>query len=380
MKWVKPEYGSGRIDTAGKIVAARRAPSERMDMDEALGIAANWRSSHAYPLQVFTTLLRDRAKRVDPKALVVQRLKRMPSIIAKLKRFEHMHSNAGSGWLPCNRLNPERSFRTRIALRKSWVEYGSLSSQKRLRQNPKEDGYRGIHLVYEYQSTDQRQSVYNGNRIEIQIRTHMQHVWAAAVETVDTFTEQSLKSGIGHNSWKRFFAVTAALISGSEFYSLGLDLPPEIQDKFVNLLNEFQSLSLQLKVQDVLSHLVLATETLRSASPRQRDGWQFYIFLLKLKTPEDTIIYKFRNNVDASERYIELEKEHIEDPFTQLVLVSGDSVVALRKAYPNYFHDAAEFIAIIEGIGEAWERRLGPNSEYGRRGFEKSHLPAKNKR
>ena len=52
VRWVKPEHGSGRIDAAGKILAERRVPSDRVSIDSALGIAANWRSSHAYLLHL----------------------------------------------------------------------------------------------------------------------------------------------------------------------------------------------------------------------------------------------------------------------------------------------------------------------------------------
>jgi hypothetical protein len=50
----------------------------------------NWRSSHSYPLNIFQAGLRTRAKQVDGRAVVAQRLKRFPSILAKLKRFPDM--------------------------------------------------------------------------------------------------------------------------------------------------------------------------------------------------------------------------------------------------------------------------------------------------
>jgi uncharacterized protein YozE (UPF0346 family) len=194
----------------------------------------------------------------------------------------------------------------------------------------------------------------------------MQHVWAAAVETVDTFTEQSLKSGIGHNSWKRFFAVTAALISACECRTVQIDAVPAVHNEFLKLFEEFHSLSTELKVTDILSHLAVATESLQSMPSKERAGCEFYIFLLKLKAPEESCILGFANNVYASEKYLELEKEHIGDPFTQLVLVSGDSMTALRKAYPNYFNDAAEFVSLVTQFDKSWEDTLGPKGKYRR--------------
>ena len=45
---------------------------------------------------------------------------------------------------------------------------------------PKEDGYRSYHLTYRYRSLDKKNAPYNGLKIEIQIRTRLQHAWATA--------------------------------------------------------------------------------------------------------------------------------------------------------------------------------------------------------
>lgn len=90
MKWTKPQYGTARVTAAGKIISERKPASQQLTMDAAFEIAANWRSSHAYPLHVLAMTLRNRARQIDPHTLVAQRVKRMPSIVAKLKRFQGM--------------------------------------------------------------------------------------------------------------------------------------------------------------------------------------------------------------------------------------------------------------------------------------------------
>jgi hypothetical protein len=70
---------------------------------------------------------------------------------------------------------------------------------------PPPSGYRGVHLVYKYISD--RRTTWNGLRIEIQLRSGLQHAWATAVETVGTFTQQALKSSQGGADWLRFFAL-----------------------------------------------------------------------------------------------------------------------------------------------------------------------------
>jgi ppGpp synthetase/RelA/SpoT-type nucleotidyltranferase len=60
---------------------------------------------------------------------------------------------------------------------------------------PKDSGYRGVHLIYRYHS-DRRQD-YNSLKIEMQLRSQLQHAWATAVETVGAFVRQALKSSVG---------------------------------------------------------------------------------------------------------------------------------------------------------------------------------------
>ncbi len=164
MKWVKPEHGPARVDAAGKVIAIRRNPNERMNMDEALSITGNLRSWHAYPLHALCVILRDRAKRIDPEAMVVQRLKRMPSIVSKLRRFERMQLSQMQDLGGCRAIMSTVEEVTRLV---ALYESSPCTSAVFCRKNdyisqPKGSGYRGVHLIYEYQSTHNHRSFYNG--------------------------------------------------------------------------------------------------------------------------------------------------------------------------------------------------------------------------
>ena len=53
-------------------------------------IYSNWRAAHAYPMHSILIYLRGKTGEIDSHAVVVQRLKRAPSIIWKLERFSEM--------------------------------------------------------------------------------------------------------------------------------------------------------------------------------------------------------------------------------------------------------------------------------------------------
>src|SRR3989344_8165951 len=84
MTWTKPEYGKAKVDRAGHILTDDNSTEE--EIEEARNVLNNWRSSHGYPMNTFQARLRQISKKVDDTALVVQRLKRVPSIRKKLTR------------------------------------------------------------------------------------------------------------------------------------------------------------------------------------------------------------------------------------------------------------------------------------------------------
>tara|TARA_B100002049_G_C15961038_1_gene324607 strand:+ start:394 stop:780 length:387 start_codon:yes stop_codon:yes gene_type:complete len=88
MAWTIPVYSKGAVDRAGKMLAGRGG---NLTEHDALDTLNNWRSSHSFPLNTFQVTLRQRARQIDVEALVAQRLKRTPSIVAKLRRFENMN-------------------------------------------------------------------------------------------------------------------------------------------------------------------------------------------------------------------------------------------------------------------------------------------------
>ena len=99
---------------------------------------------------------------------------------------------------------------------------------------PKVSGYRGVHLIVEY----------DGFQIEVQIRTLMQHYWATAVEKVGSSTDHDLKSGVGPPETLRMFkllgdflaAVEDRSIEGSELYEELVDAVEAVPDEFLRIM------------------------------------------------------------------------------------------------------------------------------------------------
>jgi putative GTP pyrophosphokinase len=150
MAFVEPEFSKNQVNKAGTILAA---PDEHTpDEQQWAGLVlANWRACHGYPINTFQATLRNKLKAIDEQAIVAQRLKRAPSIILKLQRFEGMRlaRMQDIGGLRAVVGSVAKVRRLESAYRNATFEH-SLTSSKDYINEPKEDGYRSVHLIYRY--------------------------------------------------------------------------------------------------------------------------------------------------------------------------------------------------------------------------------------
>lgn len=355
--WTTPAYSGTRRTKAG-IALARDIES-----DEDLEVIDNWRSSHAVPLQTIKMLLKSRAKSVDSTAVVAQRLKRLPSIRSKLKRetmrLQQMQDFGGCRAIVKDMLAVrnlikkfEESFEKNP--KRADLKRHKLVDKRDYIRGPKKDGYRSAHYVLEYQSSTPHLQPFVGHLIEVQIRTKLQHAWATAVEIVDTFTGQSLKSSlktnIGDKHWRRFFAVISnvfALLEGSTPVE---DMP----GSFLQLKRELRDLAARTDVETVLRGLSTAV----SHTGKQPKVKKAASYVLRLNIKDRMVnISTFQREDAAQLRFFEDERTYADNPDMQIVQVSVEQMQALRTAYPNYYLDTSMFLDALQRATAPIRRR-----------------------
>jgi ppGpp synthetase/RelA/SpoT-type nucleotidyltranferase len=351
--WTKPAFTHGTYNSAGQVLANRRSTPEQID--RALGILNNWRSSHSFPLNTIQMNLRHNATRVDDGALIAQRLKRASSVIAKLQRYPKMHLARMQDIGGCRAVvkgveEVQRLYQ--FYLTKTRVEH-ELHRHDDYVSAPKLSGYRSVHLVYKYRSGVERLQAYNGLLIEVQIRSRLQHAWATAVETMGTFLQTSLKSSEGPEQWLRFFILTGSVfaeIEGTPYVQDTPTNPSELKEAVREMWSAYQ-------VRKRLETYQLALRMLERLEKRPEKPFHYY--LLRLNIPARSLsVYGFpKEQIEAATTaYLGIEKEIVEGgKQEEAVLVSADSPKALRDAYPSYFLDTTVFVTRIQAYldGEA---------------------------
>ena len=330
------------MNRAGDVLA-RRAPWELEAHIDAVTVLANWRASHLYPINTFQALLRLKLKAIDDKALVAQRLKRSPSILAKLERFPEMQL---SRMQDIGGLRAVVSSMARVRkLEKAYQDASFKHRQvgfKDYIDKPKPDGYRSIHLVYKYSNS--RAPAYEGLSIELQIRTKLQHAWATAVETMGTFLGQALKSGQGDADWRQFFEKASAAIAV-------LERTPSVPG-FENL--SAKQIYQQVAESEAELHVLQKLRGFAIAADRiTKESGQGAYHLVVLDSTSRTVSirpFALARLEEANIAYAEMEERGNDGEAIEAVLVSAGPIDALRKAYPNYFLDTEAFIVQIEGV------------------------------
>lgn len=338
MGWTTPQFSRGAVDRAGQVLSKVGASDE--ELYEALVVINNWRSSHSFPLNTLQVGLRKKARQIDGAALVAQRIKRLSSIEAKLRRFDKMSLSRMQD------IGGARAVLGNVARVQELVELYRRSSHKHRLvgtddyiAKPQASGYRGVHLIYRYYSD--RSSTYNGLLIELQLRSQLQHAWATAVETVGTFLKQALKSSQGHAEWLRFFALMGSAIAFREHSPLVPGTPANRQQ----LITELRAVTAKLDVERRLRDYGAALKALEDPSASDAD-----FFLLALDPSAGTVTirgYRKSELERATNDYLAIERSLETSPGAEAVLVSVDSIAALQRAYPNYFLDTKAFLLAL---------------------------------
>jgi len=351
------KYSKKDVARAGKRLVEEKEHSESLD------ILSYWRASHAIALNKAFESIEEITKNIDKSAVLAKRLKRTASIVNKLDRF----GNNGSGML-LNRMQDIGGCRVILSNIKKLHKLVSIIKKEtnfKIRDDyiysPKYDGYRSIHFIGKFINE------YGEDRtIELQVRTKIQHSWSTAVEIVDLFTNQSIKTNYGEADWKEFF-----LHTGTQFAILEKNTMIQTANN-INIYNAYKydykretNINLDKSIYflhkhcqklGILKKFELFNESIKIASVSINNISEAGYILLVIDNIEkdifniNTTFYNYAEFNVATERYLEEEKKSISQSHYITALISTTSIGDIKEAYPNYFADSSQFVKYIDII------------------------------
>ncbi|WP_419782684.1 hypothetical protein [Malaciobacter marinus] len=366
------KYTKNKIKKAGKELLINS------NNETSLEILSYWREQHTKPLDDAVKLLKSIAKEFDKSSFIGKRLKRTESIINKLNRFENMRlttmNDIGGCRIILSNMKKVRKLVSflikdkKFEIRKDYIKF------------PKKDGYKSIHLIGKFKNEKNEKFP-----IELQIRTKVQHAWATAVEIVDLFTNQSIKTNTGKEEWKEFFKQASfhlGLIDEDiQFtYTFGKNRIDNSNKLLLNYINNFKKLedknknkkiyklyksynSLEINYKfDLFKQSIRNLNDLIEKLEKKIKGVNSAYALISIQKIEidkkkaefEIEVNIYENTHEANREYLKKEKMILTSCSYLTALVSTESLKELKLGYPNYFADSTDFLNFLNVINKAY--------------------------
>jgi hypothetical protein len=350
-----PSTTKSQIRAAGDLLAYPPEDVKIGNSENARVLLAQWRACHLLPLHALATDLQERLVRLGINATVALRLKRLFRIVEKLSQTQSMNATTMQDIAGLRAIAPSVQDVNRIV--HDYVTHPSpIADTPQIRDyiaTPKDGGYRSMHMVFRYRGPVP--SEYDGLRIELQVRTDVQHLWASAVEVTGMWTGQRVKYDEGDPAWTEFFALIAEMIARRE----GTPSSAGYQDVCTeNIRNQLRMAEQEINARNTIRARVGAVlnddfQERLEAHPLGLGG----ILLLILDSRQNQLTIQ-SYGVDCQEQALieyanEEQRITFDDSALAPVLVSVNSTERLRDAYRSFFQDITPFCTLLdEFLGE----------------------------
>lgn len=333
------KYSRKEIDKAGKVIIS--SSSDVFDLVDATAKVDDWRKLHLPVIELLSRQVSDLLNKNGIKiAFSSQRLKRMTSIQEKLLRSSSMGlggvQDIGGGRFVFDDMDSLLQAKECIA-KAEFIGFSLDHDLYDYISQPKDSGYRSIHFVYKYNKPD---SDSDGMRVELQIRTKLQHDWATAVETAELISHSSLKASLGDKAWLDFFKLVSAIFARKEQQPVNVSFKDMTEEEYCTHYFEMNNKYKFVHQLKTLVGVVNLTE-------QQSFNGGYVLLVIDNVAKKASIRHFSQDDKDmANAQYTQIEKS-IDKTKEAVVLVAVSDVKELREAYPSYFLNAEEFISAL---------------------------------
>lgn len=342
---------NNQIRKAGEVF--RNPNATEQERDNAFDIMNRWRTLHNIPLNTFQATLRKRLKTNALKdAIVAQRLKRASTIIDKLGRepemsLDRMHDIGGLRVILQSIEEVRRVEKIYLEGNKFFKHQLIKEPYDYIKEPKKKSGYRGIHLIYKTKYSEPDLIKYSDLKIELQLRTETQHIWATTVETASIFQKQDFKSSKGNKKWLEFFKLVSSAFAIEENSQVIAKHSKLTKNQIKKRIDQ---LSKELKVVETLSTYTISTKAINEK--KLGKATHYCLVVLNIDEKRLNIAYYPKNLLEEANASLAEKEREASDQKKPIypLLVSVNDIKKLKRAYPNYYLDTSKFISRLEAL------------------------------
>jgi ppGpp synthetase/RelA/SpoT-type nucleotidyltranferase len=349
------KFSGEEVNKAGEKLLAEDFFEHEGEFPSVLVVVSFWRSEHEVPLNKAFELVQKIALEIDRKAIFAKRLKRIVSMARKLRRFQSMDLKNMQDIGGCRAIVTNQKKLIRILRELKLLDQFRWKDVKfKIKDyigTPKEDGYRSVHIVGNFAASGA-----TIRRIEVQLRTYIQHYWATALEIVDLFTDQALKSNQGDIAWTMFFRLLSEhfalmdnihlfesmnFVAKRKTYRLQIRKNEHLQ----STAEELRKCAKKLRVIEKLDAFAASLKVVDGRLNETKEDAGFVLLRIDLaKKTVESAMFASSATKKAESEYSEAEAETAKLESIVVALVSSTAVGGIKEAYPNYFADSSNFI------------------------------------
>ena len=336
-----------KIDRAG-IAFAKDSFRNVEEMVEFEDVFDEYRKSHLEPLSETTLELQRWLNEYGHDYYIAQRLKRKPQIIRKLTRLSvrltQLQDIGG-----CRIIVEKNELVDQIiSFLKAKIE--STEELKLVRITDYREkgrditGYRSVHLLLER----------SGKKLELQLRSRIQHYWAESIERTSVIYGRHLKESEGDERVISYFQKLSDAffeIESGRTPSVRFRLEIDVAKKEAEGIIRKHSLSKAIDShvnEDII--LTLTEKERRSSSPINNwiivfdwSSGKFVSWDIVGKTPDEAI-----------KAYVHYENQFPAEKHFEVVLIGSSHVATVRKTHSHYF-GIEDYEKILENLDESIE-------------------------
>ncbi|NDU86471.1 MAG: RelA/SpoT domain-containing protein [Ferrovum sp.] len=319
-----------KIDKAG-IAFARDEFKTAEDMVELENAFNEFRKAHLQPLTETTLELQRWLTGYNTKYYIAQRLKRKPQIIRKLNRLSvrltQLQDIGGCRIIVEKNADVDRSLKF---LQEQIAAQNSISVDRitDYRERGKDiTGYRAVHVLM----------TRHGHKLELQIRSRIQHYWAESIERTSVIYGYHLKEQEGDAAVIGYFKTLSDV-----FYEIEAGREPSAQqkievDKLRATSEKVIAASDKGRVLDSYVNEDII-KTLTEKESRSKSVINNWIIVFDWNTGAfvswDIV---GRNPDDAVDAYVEYERNFPVEKNYEVVLIGSSEVATVHKTHSHYF-------------------------------------------